>query len=100
VCTDISGHDCQLESGSIHTLEARRECVAIEGGHVVWQCVLPGMDNLVQTGTGHSVSRFKNLWHFTSRSYTIMMIQGYGSFTLLAPVQSAGSLSLRGAEED
>ena len=67
VCTDISSHYGLLESDSIGTLMARRKCVAIERGHVVWQCMLSGMDNLVQTGTGHSVSRFKNLWHFTSR---------------------------------
>lgn len=76
VCTDISGRYCQLESDSIQALEARRKYVAIERGHVVWQCMISGMDDLVQTGTGRSVSRFKNLWHFTSRSYTIMMIRG------------------------
>ena len=67
VCTHISGHHRQLESDFIYTFEALGKYVAIERGHVVWQCMLSGMDNLIQTGTGHSVSRFKNRWHFTSR---------------------------------
>ena len=75
VCTDISSHDGLLESDSIGTLMARRKCVATECGHVVWPCMLSGMDNFVQTGAGRSVSRFKNLWHFTSGSYTRLMIR-------------------------
>ena len=57
--TDISSHYGLLESDSIGALMARRECVATECGHVVWPCMLSGMDNLVQTGTGRSVSRLK-----------------------------------------
>jgi len=75
VCTDISSHYGLLESDFIGTLMARRKCVATECGHVVWPCVLSGMDNFVQTGAGRSVSRFKNLWHFTSRSYMKSMIR-------------------------
>ena len=56
MCTDISGYNGQLESDSIGTFNAWGECVAIEGGNVVWQCMLSGMDNFVQPGTRHSVS--------------------------------------------
>jgi len=43
--------------------------------------MLPGMDNLVQTGTGRYVSRLKKFWHFTSRLYSRMMSRRWVSFT-------------------
>jgi len=52
VCTHISGHHRQLESDFIYTFEALRKYVAIERGHVVWQCMLSGMDNLYRPELG------------------------------------------------